>query len=47
VNGFHVEGMAEHKLDAVIRTEIGDPVPGEHAFDAGDQIILVVGNQFE
>ncbi len=33
---------SEYELDAVISAEIGDPVPGEHAFDADDQIILVL-----
>jgi hypothetical protein len=31
MNGFHVEGMAENEGDVLLDTEVGDPVPGEHA----------------
>src|SRR3990172_5782954 len=43
VNRFHVEGMAENEGDIFLGTEIGDPVPGEHAFD-GDHDILPEGS---
>ena len=39
--------MAQYKGDAVLMTQISDPVPGEHAFDANDQVIAIISNQFE
>jgi hypothetical protein len=39
VDGLHVEGVAEHERDLVLSTEVGDPVPGKHAFDADDEPI--------
>ncbi len=33
VDGFHVEGMAEHKVDALASAQIGEPLPGEDALD--------------
>jgi hypothetical protein len=44
---FHVQGMAKYELNPVVFTEVGDPVPGEHAFDTDDQVILVIGDQFQ
>jgi len=44
---FHIERVAEHELDSLIFAEISDPVPGKHAFDANDQIISVIGDQFQ
>ena len=38
VNGFHVQGVAEHELDVLIQAKIRQPVPGEHAFGADDQV---------
>ena len=32
VDRFHVEGVAEDEWNVLFNTEIGDPVPGEHAF---------------
>jgi hypothetical protein len=37
VNRFHVERMAEREPDRVILAQIGEPVPGEHAFAADDE----------
>ena len=39
MDGFHVEGMAEDKFDPLLAAEIGEPVPGEHAFHADDQAV--------
>jgi hypothetical protein len=36
VDGFHVQGVAKHERDVLVGTEIGDPVPGEHALGADD-----------
>ncbi len=32
VDRFHAEGVAEDEWNVLFNTEIGDPVPGEHAF---------------
>jgi hypothetical protein len=40
---FHVEGMAEDEGDVFLGTEIGDPVPREHAFDS-DYDVLTEGS---
>jgi hypothetical protein len=40
VNGLHVQGMSEDEGDAVVFTPVGDPVPGEHALDADDNVVL-------
>jgi hypothetical protein len=43
MDGFHVEGMAEDEGDVFLGTEVGDPVPGEHAF-YGDHDVLTKGS---
>ena len=37
--GFHVQGMAQDEGDAMLSTEIGDPIPGEHAFHGDDNVL--------
>ena len=39
VNGFHIEGSGQDELDALLGTEIGQPVPGEDAFDGNDEVL--------
>ena len=39
VNGPHVEGMVQDERDLFILTEIGQPVPGKHAFGGNHKII--------
>jgi hypothetical protein len=39
VDGFHVQGMTEDKRDTMLLTQIGNPVPGEHAFYGDDNIL--------
>jgi hypothetical protein len=39
--------MAEDKVNVVIGAEVGDPVPREHAFEADDQVIPALGDQFQ
>jgi hypothetical protein len=34
VDGFHVEGVAEHEVDAFTSAQIGEPIPGEDALDS-------------
>jgi len=47
VNCFHIQRMAQHKFDMVVRTEIGNPIPGEHKFDTDYKIFSVVRNQVQ
>lgn len=44
---FHVEGMAENEGDVLLETEIGDSVPGEHAFDRNHDILTEGRNDTE
>jgi hypothetical protein len=44
---FHIEGMAENKGDVFLGTEVGDPVPGEHAFDSDHDVLAEGGNGTE
>jgi len=47
VDGLPVERVTENELDAFAPTQVGDPVPGEHALDADDEIIAVGCDGFE
>jgi hypothetical protein len=47
VDRFHVEGMAENEGDVLLDTEIGDPVPGEHAFDSNHDVLTEGSNDAE
>jgi hypothetical protein len=47
VDGFHVEGVAEDKGDLVLGAEVGDPVPGEEALDADDDVCAERGEGIE
>jgi hypothetical protein len=47
VDGFHVEGVAENEGDVFLGTEIGDPVPGEHAFDSDHDVLTEGSNGTE
>ena len=39
VDRFHVERMSEREGDRFVFTQIGEPIPGEHAFAADDQAL--------
>lgn len=41
VDGFHVESVPQDKGDALIRTEIGQPIPEEDTFDRNDNILSI------
>jgi hypothetical protein len=41
MNRFPREGMPQHKGAACLRTEVGQPLPGEPTFDANDQILPI------
>tara|TARA_R110001606_G_scaffold343895_1_gene492522 strand:+ start:184 stop:462 length:279 start_codon:yes stop_codon:yes gene_type:complete len=47
MNGLHIKGMTENESNALVFTEIGDPVPAVHAFDADDQLVQVGFDQME
>jgi hypothetical protein len=38
MDSFHVEGMAKDEGNIFFRTEISDPVPGEHTFRSDNQV---------
>jgi hypothetical protein len=44
---FMIESMTEDKRDALIGTEVSEPVPGEHAFDRHDDPLSIRGNGFQ
>jgi hypothetical protein len=39
---FHIEGVTEDEGDLLFGTEVGQPVPGEHALD-GDYEVFSIG----
>ena len=41
MNGFHREGMSKDTRNAFSGAEVGQPVPGEDAFDTDDQLLPV------
>lgn len=41
MDGSHVKGVAEDKLDALLAAEVGEPVPGEHTLGAHDEVFSV------
>jgi hypothetical protein len=47
MNGLHVEGMTEDERDVFIGAQVGEPVPGKHAFDRDDDIRPIRRNGFE
>jgi hypothetical protein len=44
VNGLHVQGVAQDEGDTLAGAQIGQPVPGEHAFDADHDVLAVRAN---
>ena len=47
VDRFHVEGVAEDEGNVLFNTEIGDPVPGEHAFYRDHDVLTEGSNDVE
>ena len=41
MDSLHGQRVPEHKGDAFGRTDIGEPVPREHAFRRDDQVVAV------
>ena len=44
---LHVQGMAEDNRDAFVSTEVGQPVPREHAFDCDDEPFSIGRNDVQ
>ncbi|CDG54951.1 hypothetical protein HALA3H3_830067 [Halomonas sp. A3H3] len=42
MDGLHIKGMTENESNALVFTEISDPVPAVHAFGADDQTVRKV-----
>jgi hypothetical protein len=47
VDGFHVQGVAEHEGNPLPFAEVGEPVPGEHALGGDGEILAVRGYDLE
>jgi|TARA_R110002033_G_C3869271_1_gene237069 hypothetical protein len=47
MNGLHIKGMTENKNNALVFTEIGNPVPAVHAFNPDDKIVQVGFDQMQ
>lgn len=47
VDRLHIQRMAEHELDLLGGTEIGEPVPAEDAFHADDQVRSIWGDRLQ
>jgi hypothetical protein len=47
VDGFHRASVAKDKRHAFASAEVGQPVPGEQAFDTDDQILTIGRNGLE
>src|SRR4029450_4094608 len=47
MDGFHVESVPQDKGDFLFSAEIGEPIPGEHAFDRDDEPLTVGSNGLE
>jgi hypothetical protein len=41
MDGFHIKGVTKDEGDLFALTEIGEPVPGEHALDSNDDVVAV------
>ena len=44
---LQVQGMAEDERDAFVSTQVGQPVPGEHAFDRDDETLSLGRNDVQ
>jgi putative addiction module component (TIGR02574 family) len=47
MDGLHRQRVPQHKGDAVLGAEVGEPVPGEHALRAHDEIVAKGGHGLE
>jgi hypothetical protein len=47
VNGLHVQGVAQHEGDALIVTEVGEPVPSKQALAGDGEVVAERGDDAE
>jgi len=47
MNSFHIKGMAQNEGNALVRAEVGEPIPGKDTFNGDDEAITIGGNGFE
>jgi hypothetical protein len=47
VNGFYIEGMPQDKGNALLGTEVDEPISGKHPLDGHDEPLAVRGNGLE
>lgn len=47
MDGVHLEGMPQHEGNVCCGTQVGEPIPGEDAFDGHDQPLAIRGNGLE
>jgi hypothetical protein len=47
MDGFHIEGTTQDEGDVLVRTGVGEPVPGENTLDGHDQAMPIRGHGFE
>jgi hypothetical protein len=47
MDGLHVEGMPEDEGNPFLRAEVGEPLPGEHAFNGDDNVGPIGRNALE
>jgi hypothetical protein len=41
MDGLHIEGMTEDELDLLVAAKVSNPIPGEDALDADDEVVTV------
>ena len=47
VDGFHIKGMSQDERNALVRTEVGEPIPSEDACHGHDQSVPIGRNGLE
>jgi hypothetical protein len=47
MNGFHVKSMTENEVDALPRTEVGEPIPGEDTLDRDGEAVSERSDGFQ
>src|SRR5262249_48155460 len=47
VDGLHVQGVSKDEGDLLLLAEVGEPVPGEHAFTGNDEPVAEGANGLE
>jgi hypothetical protein len=45
LNGLQRESMAQDKGNPFLLTPVRQPLPGEHTFDADDEVFTIRGNE--